>query len=707
MVHRQKGLAAGPAAIHPGQAFQALLSPFLSERDRWPLWLPVLIGVGIAVYFSLSVEPPVWLGVVGLVVTAGAWIIWRSRPFLSLFLIATAVVWLGFSAAQWRAAAVAEPVLSKRLGPVAVSGRVVTVEARPTGRRLTLESLSIDRLSAEDIPYRVRVVVRSAAAEAILAGDWLNVRAVLLPPPGPAAPGAFDFARRAWFQRLGAVGYTVSTPQIQPPPSGAAPVGWSARVAGLRQAIADRVRAALPGPSGAVAAALMTGDRGAIPEHVLDAMRDSGLAHLLAISGLHIGMVAGIVFFACRGLLALIEPVALRYPIKKWAAVAALLAAAGYLLLSGATVPTQRAFLMTALVLLAVMLDRSALSMRLVAWAAALILLLTPESLLSVSFQMSFAAVVALIAGYEALRGRFTAWRSNARLQRRVLLYIGGICLTTVIASLATTPFALYHFNRVVHYALAANLVAVPLMGFWIMPWAVLAFVLLPFGLEGLALGPMGWGIDLVTVAAETVAGWPGAVHLLPSAPPAALGLVAFGGLWLCLWRHRWRWLGLPVVLLGPLLTVLVRPPDVLIDAEGKLAAVRDATGQLHLTRKRSDGFTPESWLRRAGVPTAADGGFHCDRIGCIAAVDGTTIAYVKDPRAIAEDCRHADIVVAAVPVRSACPSARLVVDRFDLWRRGAHAIWLDGGAPRSLNAADVRGDRPWSVFAGRTSGRD
>ncbi len=707
MVDRQGGLAAGPATVRPGRAIRTLLSLFLSERERWPLWLPVLIGIGIAVYFSLATEPPTWLGIVGMAITAGVWLICRSRPSLSLILIAGAMIWLGFSAAQWRTETVAAPVQSKRLGPVAVSGRVVAVEARPTGRRLTLEDLGIDRLATEKTPHRVRVVVRSAAGDVVVAGDWLTLRAVLLPPPGPAAPGAFDFARRAWFQRLGAVGYAVSAPRILAPPSDAASVSWSARVAGLRQAIADRVRTALPGSSGAVAAALMTGDRGAIPEHVLDAMRDSGLAHLLAISGLHIGMVAGIVFFACRGMLAMIEPVALRYPIKKWAAVAALFAAAGYLLLSGATVPTQRAFLMTALVLLAVMLDRSALSMRLVAWAAGLILLLTPESLLSVSFQMSFAAVVALIAGYEALRGRFTAWRSNAGLHRRVMLYVGGVSLTTVIASLATTPFALYHFNRVVHYALAANLVAVPLMGFWIMPWAVLAFVLLPFGLEGLALGAMGWGIDLVIAAAETVAAWPGAVHLLPSAPPPALAVVALGGLWLCLWRRGWRWLGLPVALIGPLLAILARPPDILIDAEGKLAAVKDGTGELHLTRKRSDGFTPETWLRRAGVSATANGKFQCDLVGCIAAIDGATIAYVKDPRAIAEDCRRADIVVAAVPVRGTCPSAQLVIDRFDLWRRGAHAIWLDNGAPRSLSVAEVRGDRPWSIFASRTADAD
>ena len=213
------------------------------------------------------------------------------------------------------------------------------------------------------------------------------------------------------------------------------------------------------------------GERGAIPADVLAAMRDSGLAHLLAISGLHVGLVAGILFFAARGGCALVPAVALRFPIKKWAAVVALIGAFGYLLLAGAPVPTQRAFVMVGLVLVAVLVDRRGISMRLVVWAAMFILLVRPESLLGASFQLSFAAVLALVAGYEALGPRLRVWYGESGAARRVLLYVGGVALTTVIAGLATAPFALFHFNRVVVYSLAANLVAVPLTALWVMPW--------------------------------------------------------------------------------------------------------------------------------------------------------------------------------------------------------------------------------------------
>jgi competence protein ComEC len=296
----------------------------------------------------------------------------------------------------------------------------------------------------------VRVTLR-AASEALPVGSWVRLPAVLNPPPAPAMPGAFDFARQAWFDRLGGVGYAVGRPEAIAAPVGEDGAGWRLRVEGLRQRLNERIQAALPGPAGAVAAALMTGDRGAIPEELVEAMRDSGLAHLLSISGLHIGLVWTLLFFAVRAGLALAEPVALRWPVKKWAAAAALAGAFAYLLISGAEVPTQRAFLMTALVTLAILCDRSALSMRLVAWAAGAILLLTPEALLSASFQLSFAAVVALVAAYEVLAPRLARLRADSGTARRIGLYLAGVCLTTFVAGLATAPFGLFHFTRLVN----------------------------------------------------------------------------------------------------------------------------------------------------------------------------------------------------------------------------------------------------------------
>jgi competence protein ComEC len=339
--------------------------------------------------------------------------------------------------------------------------------------------------------------------------------------------------------------------------------------------------------------------------------------------------------------------------------------------------------------------------MRLLAWAALAILALTPESLLSVSFQMSFGAVVALIAAYESLGPRLAAWRRQGGPLRLAALYLAGVAVTTLVAGLATAPFAAYHFNQASHYSLAANLLAVPLTALWIMPWAVIAYLLLPFGLDGLALAPMGAGIDAMLWVAATVAGWPGAVSRPASPGPAALALVVLGGLWLCLWCGRWRWFGSIVVAAGIGLGAGARPPDMLIDGEGRLAAVLTASGGLDFSRA-TNGYESETWLRRVGMfEAAAAGSFVCDRLGCIATRQGITIAYVGDARALEEDCRRADIVLSAVPVRRRCPSARLVIDRFDLWREGAHAVWLDGTALTVRTAAELRGNRPWSPARG------
>ncbi len=697
--------AFGRAAALPRAAASSLGRAFLAERERWVLWLPVCLGLGIVLYFLAPAEPLAWAGVSWLALALCGAALGRRRGGVLLAGLALAAAGAGFAAVQWRVASVAAPVLVKRLGPVEVRGRVAAVKTLEVGTRIVLERPEIPRLAPQRVPEKVRVVVR-AKGDAVGPGDWVSLRAVLYPPSPPAAPGAFDFSRQAFFQGLGGVGYAVSGVRLTTRPEGEGSGGAKAWLAGLRQRIAERVRARLEGPAGAVAAALMTGQRGAIPDQVLQDIRDSGLAHLLAISGLHIGLVAGLLFFAARAALALVAPVALRYPIKKWAAGAGLLGAFAYLMLTGATIPTQRAFLMLTLVMLAVVLDRAWISMRLVAWAAAAVLLLAPESLLGPSFQMSFAAVIALVAAYEVLRTRLRTWRAGAGWARRAAMYLAGVAITTVVAGLATAPFVLFHFNRLAIYWLAANLVAVPLTALWIMPWGLAAFILMPFGLDGVGLMPMGWGIDAVIGVARTVAAWPGAVRLVPAMPVAALAAVSVGGLWLCLWRGRWRLLGVLGLAAGLATLGVDRGPDILVDGEGRLFAARAASGGLMLSSKVRARRTGETWLRREGqgealpwprLESSPDRRLNCDPLGCIYRREGHVVALVSDPRALDDDCRVASVVVSLVPVRGRCPGVATVIDRFDLWRRGAHAIWLEDGRVRVETATQGRGRRPWA----------
>ncbi|MFQ5955066.1 MAG: ComEC/Rec2 family competence protein, partial [Kiloniellales bacterium] len=635
---------------------------------------------------------------------------WRGACLIGVLMLGSMAS--GFAVAQWRTAWVTAPTLSRSVGPVELVGQVVGVERLPKGVRLVLDRPRIPGLARGDTPVRVRLRLSTAQAAEAAIGEWVVLRAMLRPPPPPAAPGAFDFQRYAYFLRLGGVGFALGAARRTEPPEDARPGGtdaWRMGLARLRTAIADRVRGSIDGPAGTVAAALMTGDRRAIPDDVLAAMRDSGLAHLLAISGLHIGLVAAILFFGVRAALALMPALALRFPIKKWAAVAALVGAFGYLLMSGATVPTQRAFLMVGLVLFAVLIDRTAISMRLVAWAALIVLLIAPESVLGPSFQMSFAAVIALIAAYEGLGGRFLAWRGEAGIGRRVVLYLMGVGLTTIVAMAATAPFAVYHFNRFAAYGLAANLVAVPLTALWIMPWALAAFCLMPIGLDALALMPMSWGIEVVIAVAYTVAGWPGAVRLVPAMPAAALVVASLGGLWLCLWQGRWRYLGLAAVALGLAGGLAVaRPPDILVSHDAGLMALRLEDGTLAFSTRRRAKFTREMWLRRAGQsqwylwprddPAAGDDTMRCDPLGCVWRPGDRRIAFAFDARALGDDCRLADLIVSAEPVARRCRRRAQVIDRFDVWRHGAHAVWLDdGGGFLIETVADRRGIRPWA----------
>jgi competence protein ComEC len=689
-----------------------------SLLHRWFLWIPAAFGTGIAFYFALTVEPALWTGLGTCALATGiAWAMAKSpagrRP-LAAFMALIAIGAAGFAAAQWRTLAVDAPVLKKRIGPVRVAGRIDILEAFENGYRATLALPRISALAPHLTPERIRVRLRGDQP-AMLPGDWIEVRAFLNPPSPPALPGGFDFQRQAFFEGIGAVGFSIGKAEVAAQAGEGTALPVSHVIGRLRADLTRRITQALPGPSGAMAAALITGERRAIPDNIIDAMRDSGLAHLLAISGLHIGLVAGLLFGLIRAACALMPPLALNYPIKKWAAVVALVGAFAYALIAGATLPTQRAFLMLSIALLGVMLDRRGITLRSVAWAALAVLAVQPEALLSASFQMSFAAVTALVAVYEgyAARRLISGGGSSRGWLSRLILYAGGVALTTLVAGLATAPFAVYHFNRVADYSLVANLLAVPVTALWIMPWAIAVMAAVPFGLEALALAPMGFGIDLVVRIAETVAGWSGAVTLVPAMSSVGLAAAALGGIWLIGWRSRLRYAGAAVIAVGLLPAVFAIPPDVLVDGEARLVALRGETGRLLVSDIRSAKFERGIWARNLAladdpVPWPATGHaegveLDCDISGCLFRRAGRAIALVRMDAALAEDCWTADAVISIEPVRRRCP-ATVVIDRFDLWREGSHAIWL---TEQGVRVETVNGRRGWRRWVLRPEGSE
>ncbi len=712
-------------------AWRAGGEAFWEERDRWPLWTPVAIGMGIALYYALNFEPDWSLTVlIAVVPLLSALVLWRAWPKWSglapeisqiacLLVIFCLLLALGFVAAKVRTARTTAPVIEKQIGPVDVVGEIMSLARQPGGGwKVIVAPEHIDRLSNDALPERIRLTIRQKAVE-LEPGQKVRLLAVINPPPGPIAPGAFDFARQAWFKKIGGFGYTLRRPEIlTAPPHISSAAHLQQQIARIRLSLAERIRTHLPGTSGTVAAALITGDRDAIPEEAVENLRVAGLAHLLAISGLHMGLVAGMFFAIIYTVLAAIEPLALRYPIRKWAALGGLLGGGAYLILSGGSVSTQRAYIMLSLMFIAVLLDRPVLSMRTVALAATVILLATPDSLLSVSFQMSFSAVIALIAFYEwhrasvhekgpypHVRSRYSYW-SN-----KLWLYGAGVAMTTLITDMASAPFAAFHFNRVAAYGLAANLAAMPLAGILIMPALVLALILTPFGLEEYALIPMGWGIDQMLAIAETVASWEGAERLLPSWPNSALALMALGGLWLCIWRRPWRLAGGLGICAGIALAMTNDLPDILIDREGKIVAMRDSQHELQMLPTRKARFTAENWLRREGEnPKSAKKRakaetpfFTCDSLACVTPSKAPLrLSYVMDQRAFEEDCQVSDIIVSTLwlpwALSDRCNSNALIIDRAVLAQNGAYAIWIGRNGMRIENTASARGDRPWSA---------
>jgi len=671
-------------------------------------WLPVAFGLGIAIYFAAEREPTWWAACALAVVCAAGAIAARRHAIAFPVLLAAAAVASGFALATLKTLRIAHPVLARPAGNVAIGGFVEVREEREKTDRIVVRAVSVDGQRLDVKPERVRVSIRKGTAPPV--GAYVTFRARLNPPLEPLRPGGYDFARDMYFQTIGATGFALGAIKITEPP--AAPGFWlryAATVQGIRDGLDARIRAVIPGDKGSIASALITGKRDAITTPVNDAMYISSLAHVLSISGYHMALVAGVVFFVLRAGLALVPSLARRRPIKKWSAAGALIAAAAYLLLSGAEVATQRSFIMTAIVLIGVMADRPALTLRTLAIAAIAVLLIAPQSVVHPSFQMSFAATLALIATYE----RGLPWMSKANTSRaaRVAMWGGREIVTLVLASLvaglATTPYAAYHFHRIAPYGVLANLLAMPIVSIWVMPAGLLALLAAPFGFDGPLWWLMGEGIDRMIAVALFVAGLPGALGRMAAFGVGPLLLGTGGLVVLCLLKSPLRFAGAVVVIAATLWAIATPQPDVLISPDGQVIAVRGSDGRLSIKRTGRDAFAAKEWLAADGDARAPDDksldqGFRCDALGCVAKLpDGRLISVATSADAFAEDCRKAALVVTARNAPPACEA--LIVDRNTVHARGAMALKRNGDGWEITAARPAGQDRPWARGAGET----
>jgi competence protein ComEC len=667
---------------------------FAAERQQQALWLPVAMGGGILFYFSLRTEPDdrlIWLAPTLII---AAFFLARHLPFCGWLCSLAAACSFGFALALWHAQR-APPPISPPSRALVIEGIVQKVEALPQGLRVTLAEARLGP-EAPSLDRSLRLRLRKDDPVRPAPGDLLRVRALIRAPAAPAYPGAWDFQRAAYFSGQGGVGFAIGAAEVTRGKGQAPPLS------GLRASLEARVMAALPGSAGAISAALLTGSQSAIPAADLTAMRDSGLAHLLSVSGLHIAIVMSVSFWVCRFLLALYRPLALRVPGKVLAGCGALFAGGFYMLLTGAQVPMQRSFAMACLVTLALLAGRKAISLRGLAWAAVVVMLFDPASLLGPSFQMSFAAVLALIAGWEALRPRLATLRGENSWARRIGFAVLGLMLTSILAGAATAPFGLAHFGRLQWYGVAANAAAVPLTSFVVMPAGMLAALLMPFGLEAPALWVMGLGVEGVLWVARIVAAWPGATQAVTPIPAWGLMIFAFGLCWLCLWRRWWRAFGLLPMILGLSSAALVQPPHVLVSGDARLIAISTSDTLFIQRQQGASSLTRDVWLRLYGQNSAqtlpaegisADGKLRCNADGCMLA-EGAGAFLLRRGSAMTQ-CGAVAVIISAEPIRQRCRQS-ILIDRFSVWRDGPHAIWLSEKGTQVVSDRAWRGNRPW-----------
>lgn len=690
----------------PPLDFMPFAPIILAQRERFFLWTPILLACGVGLYFALPFEPD-WRSVSGsFVLLCSLYVIARNKINSELcraIFIAGLIVMAGILAGQARTHFVHTPLLGKPTGAVMLQARVLEVESLEgkSDKRLLLGDVSIEDMPPEQTPRKVRLRLRKDPG--VKVGERVELLASLMPLSSPTLPGGFDFQRYFYFQGIGAVGFIMRFERVLED----AKNSWFS-IQFLRQVILQKIEAALEGPQSGIVSALMINEVSSIAEEDHEAMRVSGLAHMLSISGLHVVLVAGGIFFAVRlGLAGM--GLALHHPVKKYAAILGFAAAIFYMLLAGSNIPVQRSVLMTGVVFLAMIFDRFPFSLRLVAFAALVVLAVAPDSILSPSFQMSFAAVTALVWFYETTRDVWARLARDGGWIVNTALYFGGICATSIIASLATAPFGIYHFQTFGVYSLPANLFGVPVLSFLVMPAGVIALVAMPLGLEYWPLQVMGWGAGFILEIAHWAASLPYASIKLQVIPFAAFISFVIAVLWAMLAMGRLKIAAAIPLLFSIGFLVVSRPPDILIAADGKLSGIVIEDGRLALSTKRREKFTAEAWesVLAQEKGTAIDwkeAQIPCDELGCRFEKAGYKIAFSERPEAQAVDCLWATAVIASYGIEDDCP-APIVIDRRDTFYRGAHAIWLEN-PPRFESAGQYRGQRPWvgRKFSGRSS---
>jgi len=664
--------------------------------------LPVFMGIGVGIYFSAPAEPSLIAVLLSLV---GFWFVfWKMQlhgKTYYLVAIITAIM-AGMFSAKLSTLTNPTAIIERQLTGE-ITGTVIFVDQNRRGSpRYIVQPNSLSDLEKVQIPHRVRLSAASKHS-VFLPGDVISGIVRLQPVSGPVYPGGYDFSFFSWFEGMGGSGFFMGAPMKIDADRF---LDWKSKfevlVNQFRIGIEKRISASLPGVTGGVAIALVTGNKSGIPEDVQQSLRNTGLAHILAISGLHMALVTLTVIWLIRFLAAQVPYCVLHYPVKKYAVCAGFFSATFYLFISGGGIATQRAWVMISVMLLALLMDRRAITMRSVSISALIILILNPQSLLAPGFQMSFAAVASLVAGYEVLNKRRRLRAENTiipvrnhwffRVIKLTGTYFGGIAITSLIAGTATSFIAAWHFHQVAPLGLVANLMAMPFVAIVVMPFVLASMLLMPYGLEFLALKPVSFGIEKVIEVSKVVESYSpsGNTGLLPGGAILAFAMFLVT---LTIFKTRLRYLAFIPILAFMLFWQKPEVPDILIAENGRAVAVKNESGELGLLYKRASKFVTGIWGKSWSGGKFADlklSKDQCNRERCIYVLPNSkTLHILYNPDLIGSSCQRADVLIAPrlwwINCKARVPE--LILKRYDFEQYGAHAIYSDADMMSDSNS--------------------
>jgi competence protein ComEC len=669
------------------------------ERDQLPLWTPVGVGIGIILWQILGRGSGVIVLLLCLALLLGGICVGRDRRFAGMIMATGITIAVGFTAIEIKSASVAAPIFDK-IWIGELYGRINTIEDLSARDIIRLE---LETAGYNGLPPKIRINLSTEQYHPeFTPGAVILFRARLMPPAGPALPGGYDFARRAWFSGVGATGSALGNIRLYR----AAP--HKQFLSAARSSLSNHIHARMSPDSGPIGAALITGAQGAISVDDAQAMRNSGMAHLLSISGLHVTAVVGATFLIVSRVLALFGWLALRLSVPMIAAGAAAVVAIAYTLLTGSEVPTVRSCVAALLILVALAMGRDALSLRLLAFGAVFILLFWPEALSGPSFQLSFAAVMTIVVLHDLpWMKRITDTTESSRIAKFVRSLV-SLLLTGLAIELVLAPIALFHFHKTGLYGAIANMVAIPLTTFVIMPFEAIALLLDMVGIGA----PFWWvadiGVKMILLIAHSINGLPGSVSMLPSMPVWAYGAMVSGALWFGIFRTKQRFLGAFPFIIGAIAMVMAPRPDILVTGDGKHMAITNKAGDFALLREKAGDYVRSTLAENAGTASAAVvienwPGVKCSSDICIITIEregrnwtvlATRTRYMIPSMEMAAACKRVDIVISDRWLPTSCKPRWIKVDRGKLAETGGIAFYLGDQSIKSVNA-DMQ-HMPW-----------